>query len=357
MSTGGVATARTPGLERRLRPEVLLCLHEPDDVSIIRAAAHLIGLSACLADPAGLAHADGSLPILAVYDARVDAYGTAERRLLRTLRALEVPLLCIAGAEEPVVPDEVLRRPFTPLDLLGAARRVQPELYEFAGRDEVGPDVDDKLLLTTHDLRRATDDCDQSLARAAVALVDILRLRDIETAMHCYRVHAYACAIAGVVAPEILDDQTTAIGFLLHDVGKLALPDSILQKPGALTDQERQLMQTHPVIGAETALRFLPPGRGVNVIRWHHERWDGAGYPDGIAASEVPVEARIFAAADALDALTSDRPYRRATGWEAALHVLATDAGTHFDPAVVAAVDRHAAHLGRLHESLWARRP
>jgi ribonuclease P protein subunit RPR2 len=329
---------------------------DPDDLALVRAALHLVGLPV---RAEGSLDSVGPAAVLVVYDAAVPAHSPDDRRALADLRAWRVPLLCISDAPQPLVPDETLRRPFTPLDLLGAASRAQPRLYDYCPAEHVEPDLEDNLLLVTHDLRRATEDADRSLAQAAVALVDILRLRDIETAMHCYRVYAYARTLAEIVAPEVLEDHTTALGFLLHDIGKLALPDAILHKPGPLTARERQLMQTHPVIGAETAGRFLAEGGGLDVIRHHHERWDGSGYPDRLAGSKIPVEARIFAAADALDALTSNRPYRPARQWRAALGVLERDGGTHFDPAVVAALLEHESALYRLrgHSSQIAREP
>ena len=99
-------------------------------------------------------------------------------------------------------------------------------------------------------------------------------------------------------------------GFLLHDIGKVAVPDAILYKPGALTAEERALMARHPAIGAEIigGIEFL--AGAAEVVRSHHERWDGMGYPDGLAAEQIPLAARVFAVADVLDALTTDRPYR-----------------------------------------------
>ena len=101
-------------------------------------------------------------------------------------------------------------------------------------------------------------------------------------------------------------------GFLLHDIGKVGVSDAILFKPGSLDQAEREEMQRHPLIGEEIIreIEFLAPAR--EVVRHHHERWDGGGYPDGLAGEEIPLAARVFALADALDAITSDRPYRAA---------------------------------------------
>ncbi|MFV1258459.1 HD-GYP domain-containing protein, partial [Klebsiella pneumoniae] len=105
-------------------------------------------------------------------------------------------------------------------------------------------------------------------------------------------------------------------GFLLHDVGKIGIPDRILQKPGPLSDGERRLMRTHTLLGEQMlgGVAFLQ-GEGLRIVRSHHERWDGSGYPDGLAGEEIPLGARIFAVADAVDAITNHRPYRDAQSW------------------------------------------
>src|SRR5581483_11633956 len=128
-------------------------------------------------------------------------------------------------------------------------------------------------------------------------------------------------------------------GFLLHDVGKVAIPDAILFKPDRLSEEEEALMRRHTVIGADivAGIEFL--GSARDVIRSHHERWDGAGYPDGLLGKEIPLAARIFAIADTLDAMTTDRPYRPARSMGAARDEIADASGTQFDPTVVAAFD------------------
>jgi HD-GYP domain-containing protein (c-di-GMP phosphodiesterase class II) len=117
------------------------------------------------------------------------------------------------------------------------------------------------------------------------------------------------------------------------------VPDAILFKTGPLTKDERAVIAQHPVTGAEILrdVKFL--GDGIDVVRHHHERWDGGGYPDGLAGEAIPLPARVFAVADTLDALTTDRPYRAAVGWDVARAVIHDAAGTQFDPAVVAAYD------------------
>ena len=135
-----------------------------------------------------------------------------------------------------------------------------------------------------------------------------------------------------------MEQESAAYGFLLHDVGKIGIPDNVLQKPGPLTTDERRLMQTHTVLGEQMlgGVAFLK-GQGLLVVRSHHERWDGDGYPDGMGGEEIPLAARIFAVADTLDAMTSDRPYRRRGSWEAAGAEIVAQSGRQFDPVVVEA--------------------
>jgi HD-GYP domain-containing protein (c-di-GMP phosphodiesterase class II) len=122
---------------------------------------------------------------------------------------------------------------------------------------------------------------------------------------------------------------------VLHDVGKIGISDRILQKPGPLTPEERRVMEEHPLLGYEMLrdVAFLS-GEGLAVVRNHHERWDGTGYPSGRAGEEIPLEARVLAVADAFDAMTSDRPYRRALSHGEALAEVERCAGTQFDPAI-----------------------
>jgi len=150
-------------------------------------------------------------------------------------------------------------------------------------------------------------------------------------------VAAYGMRIGRAVGLEV--DPQTEFGFLLHDVGKVAVPDSILFKTGKLTAEEYALIERHPVIGSDI-LRggdFLT--EAVQVVRHHHERWDGGGYPDGLSADHIPLSARVFAVADALDALTTDRPYRPGVGFAEARVEIARSSATQFDPGVIAAYD------------------
>jgi HD-GYP domain-containing protein (c-di-GMP phosphodiesterase class II) len=170
------------------------------------------------------------------------------------------------------------------------------------------------------------------------ALAGAVEARDAYTAHHAERVAAYAVEIGAVVGLTEDGSPQLEFGFLLHDIGKVGVSDAILFKPGALDEEEREEMQRHPLIGEEIIreIEFLAPARAV--VRHHHERWDGSGYPDGLAGEEIPLAARVFALADALDAITSDRPYRAATSLADARERLRAAEG-QFDPAVLEAFE------------------
>lgn len=159
--------------------------------------------------------------------------------------------------------------------------------------------------------------------------------KDAYTLGHCERVADLACA----VAVDMGFDEATMfwfrVGALLHDVGKIVVPPEILNKPGALTPDERGLMERHPVAGVELLRDVDFPWDVLPMIRGHHERWDGHGYPDGLAGEEIPLAARILCVADVYDALTSDRPYRRAFPMADALKLMQADAGRQFDPEIL----------------------
>ena len=175
------------------------------------------------------------------------------------------------------------------------------------------------------------------------------------TSVHSRRAQRYAVELAHAVDLGLLDDESLEYGFILHDVGKIGIPDSILLKPETLTAAEQQLMQTHTLLGEQILAELaLVQGEGLKVVRSHHERWDGCGYPDGLAGSAISLGVRIFAVADALDAMTSHRPYRRARRWSAAVSEIRRGAGSQFDPDIVRVFVELEPDLRRLRAQLTA---
>jgi HD-GYP domain-containing protein (c-di-GMP phosphodiesterase class II) len=167
------------------------------------------------------------------------------------------------------------------------------------------------------------------------ALANAVEARDAYTGRHAERVAAYGLALGRVYGMRLDDDPLIEFGFLLHDAGKVAVPDAILFKPGPLTAQERLVMEQHPITGSRIVRDIDFLGTARDVIRSHHERWDGTGYPDGLLGADIPTAARIVAVCDAYEAMTSDRAYRLAIGHEAACQELRDTAGSQFDPHVV----------------------
>jgi PAS domain S-box-containing protein len=187
------------------------------------------------------------------------------------------------------------------------------------------------------ELRRARE-LELSYFHTVRALAAAVEAKDDYTGAHIQRVHQIGLLLAKEVAPSEAEDPQLAYGFLLHDIGKLSVPDAVLRKPGPLTDSEWMLMRRHPEAGARIldAVPFLD--RAVDVVLHHHERWDGRGYPAGLQEDGIPLWARIFSVADTVDAITSNRPYRRGRPLEQAVDEIVARAGSQFDPQVTRAL-------------------
>jgi putative nucleotidyltransferase with HDIG domain len=185
--------------------------------------------------------------------------------------------------------------------------------------------------------RERTLELHRSYMATVRALANAVEARDAYTGKHAERVAAYALALARAAQLDLADDREIEFGFLLHDIGKVAVPDAILFKPDRLTPTERLVIEQHPVTGSQIVREIDFLGQARDVIRSHHERWDGGGYPDGLAGEQIPLSARVFAVADVLDALTTDRPYRVASPMAEARRLIVRDVGTHFDPGIIEA--------------------
>lgn len=160
-------------------------------------------------------------------------------------------------------------------------------------------------------------------------------LKDMRLAEHQSRVAFYAGLVASAVCPRSL--QVAVMSALCHDVGKIGIPDSVLLKPGRLTGDEWRIVRRHPILGAELTQKAGSDFEVVRAVMRHHERWDGAGYPDALSGGDIPIFSRIISVADAFDAMTTDRPYRKALCWEEALREILMCSGTQFDPEVAEA--------------------
>jgi putative nucleotidyltransferase with HDIG domain len=193
----------------------------------------------------------------------------------------------------------------------------------------------ERIMAQARALEHALTERERTYDATLEALSKALDVRDTETDGHSHRVVAYMELIAKQLALSDEEVATLRRGALLHDIGKVGVPDQILRKPAALTEQEWLTMMKHPELGARIigGISFL---RSVStIVRHHHERWDGTGYPDKLKGEQIPLGARIFAVADSFDAMTSDRPYRRAKSLDEARREIERCRGTQFDPQVV----------------------
>ena len=184
--------------------------------------------------------------------------------------------------------------------------------------------------------------------RTIEALALAIDAKDHTTHQHLRRVRIYALEIAREVGLSAKEMDALRAAALLHDIGKLAVPDHIINKPGRLTPEEFEKMKIHPVVGAEILEKVAFPYPVAPIVRSHHEKWDGTGYPDGLRGEEIPIGARILAAVDCLDALATDRQYRKALPLDEALKEVSAQAGKQFDPKIVAILERRYIELESL---------
>ena len=300
--------------------------------------------------------------------------GTTGLELCRKLKAEEstrsIPVVLLTGsnggtsvAADEAGADALVLKPFSPLELLAVVERVAGGLYGIPFRSEKPRDEQEQLVLYARDLRylleleRGQRALLQDAYRQTVlALATALESKDLGTNAHSQRVRHYAVELTRTAAPELELDPGLEYGFLLHDVGKIAIPDNILQKPGPLTAPEKRLIRKHTIVGEQMlgGIAFLHQGECLRVVRSHHERWNGLGYPDRLRGDEIPLGARVFAVADTLDAMTSKRPYRRPARWEEAVAEVEAQAGRQFDPEVVEAFRDCAPRLREIQRELAA---
>jgi response regulator RpfG family c-di-GMP phosphodiesterase len=291
------------------------------------------------------------------------------RQLKRNRRTRDIPIVVLSGSEGGSADaaleagaDSFLRKPFSPLELLAIVERLAGGLFGIPFRATKPREPEEQLLLYARDLRHLLEIergqrhlLENAYHQTVAALATALETKDTGTKAHSQRVQRYAVDLTKAIVPDLINDQSTEYGFLLHDVGKIGIPDGILLKPGPLTEAERRRMETHTVLGEQMlgGVAFLH-GEGLRVVRSHHERWDGTGYPDGIGGTEIPLGARIFAVADTLDAMTSDRPYRQAMSWAAAKREILAESKRQFDPDVVEAFVARERSLRSIHREFAA---
>ncbi len=261
--------------------------------------------------------------LVAARDAVRAPFDEAERRLL------EVAARQIAvGVDRRLAHDQLAER--------GAEANATRRQLEAYARDVRATYAREKQR--TVELEDALTELERTYLATVRGLAVAIEAKDACTAGHLTRVTRYGLAMVEALDPNRAHDEQLEYGFLLHDIGKLAIPDAILGKAGSLSSEEWAVIREHPAVGRRILADIPFLGGALEIVYAHHERWDGQGYPEGIGGEDLPFGARVFPLADALDAMTSDRPYRRGMTMAVARDRLAEASGTQFWPDAVEAL-------------------
>jgi len=272
---------------------------------------------------------------------KMDGYEVC-RRLRAEPRLAQVPIIMITALGDTASrirgitsgADDFISKPFDFAELTAKIRNIV-RLNRFR-----------HILTERENLKRAHEDLQKAYDATLEGWACALEMRDAETQGHSLRVAHETVRLARAVGVSDGDLDHVRRGALLHDIGKMGIPDAILLKPGPLTEEEWAVMKKHP----EYAFRLLSPieylRAALDIPYCHHERWDGAGYPRGLKGQEIPLAARVFTVVDVYDALSSDRPYRAAFSEARIIAYLTENAGAHFDPRVLEAFFAIIGHPG-----------
>jgi putative nucleotidyltransferase with HDIG domain len=286
--------------------------------------------------------ADGNYALLLCDLAMEDMDGFAVLERVKRLQA-NMPVVMVTAVHDISVAlnaihagaYDYLLKPFEREQLIATVRRALENRRLTLENISYRNNLEALVLARTGLLERAMKDLERSYSLTLEALGDALDLKDAETEGHSKRVTAFTMAIAR--AMELPQDRRDIIarGAFLHDIGKMAIPDAILRKPGRLTPEEQMKMREHAFLGYQMLRKIPFLQEAANIVYSHQERYDGSGYPRGLKGDQIPLGARIFAVADTFDAITSDRPYRAAQSIPAARREIQKYAGRQFDPQVV----------------------
>lgn len=329
-----------------------------DDASLARSICKLLEEEEFsvirLKTLAGLQVADAAQPaaIHAIDAVLVEINGTNSSRIADWMQEL-VSRKSSAGVAAPVVllaskehvPDamravdlgayDFISTPFSPRQLHMVVRRALEHRRLLLQNSLIRDHLDQLIAARTQILQSAMQQLEQSYDVTLEALGNALDLKDAETEGHSKRVTAYTLALGRAVGLSEAQLRVVGRGAFLHDIGKMAIPDAILRKPGRLTSAERAIMRTHSELGYQMVQKIPYLREAAEIIYAHQEYFDGSGYPRGLRGEEIHIGARIFSIADTLDAMTSNRPYRKASSITAARNEVLRCSGTQFDPAIV----------------------
>jgi len=230
---------------------------------------------------------------------------------------------------------DYLLKPFEREHLVATVQRALDHRQALQDSHNYQQNLEQVVRARTEMLRQAMEDLEHSYDVTLEALGDALDLKDSETEGHSKRVTAYTIALARAMGISPVDIKIIARGAFLHDIGKMAIPDDILRKPGKLTTEEEEIMRDHCTRGYHILRKIPFLSEAAAIVYTHQEYFDGNGYPSRLRGNEIPIGARIFAVADAMDAITSDRPYRKARSFDEAREEILRCSGSQFDPNVV----------------------
>lgn len=288
---------------------------------------------------------DGQMP-------NMDGFEVARR--IRATPGLEfLPIIMVTGLEGPdqhrralaVGINDFIQKPID-RDVLHLRSRWLLDLKHAHDRlNEHTTELERAVEKRTAALREALNEMTEARRQINRAHLDTIRrltiaaeFKDEVTARHIERIGLYSSVLGKALDMSPGEVETVRHAAPLHDVGKLGIPDHVLLKPGKLDDGEWAIMRTHTTLGSEilAGSESSVIQMGQTIARWHHERWDGSGYPEGLSGADIPLEARICAVVDYFDALTMDRPYRKAVDTDVVLSMMREQSGAHFDPDVLA---------------------
>src|SRR6202453_1837651 len=265
--------------------------------------------------------------------------------LLERIHALQpnLPVVMVTAVHDISVAIDSMRRgaydyllkPFEREQLLNTVERALNHRQALQDSHNYQQNLEQVVRARTEMLRQAMENLEHSYDVTLEALGDALDLKDSETEGHSKRVTAYTIALARAMGIGPAQIKIIARGAFLHDIGKMAIPDEILRKPGKLTSEEQDVMREHCARGYNMLRKIPFLAESAEIVFSHQEHFDGSGYPNSLHGVEIPIGARIFAVADTLDAITSDRPYRKARSFDAAREEILRCSGTQFDPAVI----------------------
>jgi two-component system response regulator RpfG len=323
---------------------VLIVDDQPSARTMLRHVVEAIGpgvRSADFGNPVEALHwSEGNVADLVLLDYRMPEMDGLEfaRRFRRSLSRRDVPIVLISVVgDEPVRQAaleagviDFLVKPVRPRELRTRCRNLLQLRQQGESVKERARSLEERVLEGLQEIERRERETLYRLAKA-------IEYRDLGTGTHLLRMSHYAEVIAEGMGMAEEEVQTLTSAAPLHDIGKIGIPDAVLLKRGSLSEEETAIMRRHPLIGYEilrdSQSRFVQ--MGALIALRHHERWDGSGYPDGLSGSEIPLPARIVAVADVFDALTSERPYKRAWSIEEAFDYMKAHRGTLFDPACI----------------------